>query len=141
MTSLVRTHDRNRMPALVGWQPWFDNFFFTPPTRIHDADDDMTLTVDMPGVDPRDVDLTFTAGTLQITGTRGERTYRYVATLGNAVDPDRIEAALHNGVLTIRAHKREAAKPRKIAINGARSEHTPKPGLLDRLRARKLLGR
>ena len=136
MTSLVR---HNRMPALVGWQPWFDNFFFiTPPSRIDDADDETTITVDMPGVDPRDVDLTFTAGTLHITATRGDRTYRYAATLGTAIDPDRIEAALRNGVLTVRAHKREAAKPRKIAIHAARSA---KPGLLDRLRARKLLPR
>jgi HSP20 family protein len=33
------------------------------------------------------------------------------------IDPDRIEARLQDGVLTIQVPKAEAVKPRQIAIN------------------------
>lgn len=89
------------------------------PVRVESGDGGATITVDVPGVAPEDVDLTFDAGTLTITGKRGEQTYRYSVTLGDAFDPDGFEAQLAMGVLTVRAKKRPEAQPRKIAINAA----------------------
>jgi HSP20 family protein len=34
------------------------------------------------------------------------------------VDPDKIEAELGDGVLTLRAPKLEAAKPRRVSVSG-----------------------
>jgi HSP20 family protein len=42
--------------------------------------------------------------------------------LGDTLDPDRIEAAYDNGVLTVRIPVAAQAKPRKIDIGGASSE-------------------
>jgi HSP20 family protein len=42
--------------------------------------------------------------------------------LGDALDTDRIDAHYEHGVLTLRIPIAEKAKPRKIAIEGSRSE-------------------
>jgi HSP20 family protein len=38
-------------------------------------------------------------------------------TMPTEIDPDRIEARLKDGILTIRVPKAEAVKPRQISIN------------------------
>jgi HSP20 family molecular chaperone IbpA len=145
MTSLIRHEDgRSGMPALFGWAPLrrFDGLFRWEPysgaPNITDTGDEVTLSVDLPGVDARDVDITLHAGTLTVIGTRGEWTYRYAITVGNAIDPDRIDATLDKGVLTVRAARREAAKPRRIALASApghtRDERRRKKPLFSRFR-------
>ena len=44
--------------------------------------------------------------------------HRYRVALSDAIDPNSFDAELAKGVLTIRAHKRPEAKPRKIALKG-----------------------
>jgi HSP20 family protein len=46
----------------------------------------------------------------------GDVEYHVVFTLSDMVDAARISAQLANGVLTIRMPKREAAAPRRIAV-------------------------
>jgi HSP20 family protein len=91
--------------------------------NVNHTDEMATVTVDMPGVDAQDLDLTFDAGTLSITGKRGDQSYRYAVALGDTIDPDHIDAQLDKGVLTVQAHKRPETKPRKILI-GAASQKT-----------------
>jgi len=86
------------------------------PVSAQRTDDGAVVTVDLPGVSPDNLELTFQSGTLAISGKRGERTYAYSVVLGDHIDPDRIEASLDNGVLTVRAPERPEAKPRKIAL-------------------------
>lgn len=88
------------------------------PTPVHVAQDDdgASISIDMPGVGPEDVDLTFADGTLEVVGKRGEHTYRHRFALGETIDANTIQASLDKGVLAIRAHKRAEAKPRKIAV-------------------------
>lgn len=107
---------------LMTWQPPGSEVVWSAyPSSIHltNTDDGVTLTVDMPGVDPDDLELTFEKGTLVIAGKRGERTYRYSAALGDTIDADAIEAKLDKGVLTVHARKRPEAKPRKILVAAA----------------------
>jgi HSP20 family protein len=94
---------------------------FPAPVNVAHGDESTEITIDMPGVGPEDLDLTFDAGTLAVTGKRGEKVYSYSVELGDAIDPDRIEAKLDKGVLSIRASKRSEAKPRKIAVNASAS--------------------
>jgi len=106
---------------LLSWEPlggetvWAP---YTPPVKIQKSEDGATLTVDMPGLGPDDVELTFQEGVLAISGKRDQRSYAYRVTLGDAFDPEHIEADLDRGVLTIHAHKKPEAKPRKIALKG-----------------------
>lgn len=92
------------------WQP------YAPPAKLETSDDGAKITVDMPGVDPADVEITFADGRLAIAGKRGEHTYKYTCVLGDAFDPDHIEADLDRGVLTVHAYKKPEAKPRKIQL-------------------------
>jgi HSP20 family protein len=103
------------------WQPPGAEVVLPPPVRVHHSEDGATVVADMPGVDERDLDLTFERGTLTITGKRDQRIQRFAVDLGDTIDPDRIEAALDKGVLTVVAHKRPEAKPRKIAIGSGLS--------------------
>ena len=99
---------------------------FQSPVHVAHSDDGATITVDMPGVDPDDLELTFDSGTLAIVGKRAERTYRYSVALGDTIDADAIEAKLDKGVLTVHAGKRPEAKPRKIFV--ATADKSLKPG-------------
>lgn len=104
---------------LMTWQPPGSEVVwsaFQAPVNVVHTDDGATITVDMPGVEPDDLELTFDTGTLAIAGKRGEQTYRYSVALGETIDADAIEAKLDKGVLTVRANKRPEAKPRKILV-------------------------
>ena len=131
MSSLAPFRNGRRFGTLVGWDPMrlFDDLVtwqppgsevvwsaFSSPVNVKHSEDGATITIDMPGVDPNDLDLTFEAGTLSITGKRGEQTYQYSVALGDTIDPNQIDAQLDKGVLTIHAHKRPEAKPRKILV-------------------------
>lgn len=91
----------------------------------------VTLRLEMPGVAREGLDVSVETNTLTIEGRRGgnqpsgewllrERPvggYRKVFTLDETIDREKIEALLADGLLTIKLHIQEAAKPRKIAIN------------------------
>jgi len=91
----------------------------------------VTLKLEMPGVTKEGLNVSVEANTLTIEGRRGgnppsgewllrERpagSYRKIFTLDETIDRDKIEAQLADGMLTVRLHIQEAAKPREIAIN------------------------
>lgn len=123
-----------RRVSLLNWDPLrlFDDLIpagsqvlwspYESPINVQQDDDGSVITVDMPGVGEADLELTYQAGELLIAGKRGERMYRYRVALGDAFDPDRIEAHLDKGVLTVRAPKRPESKPRKISLKSARGD-------------------
>jgi HSP20 family protein len=104
---------------LMTWQPPGSEvvWSYRAPVNVAHTDDGATITVDMPGVDPQDLELTFENGTLAIAGKRGDQIYRYSVALGDTIDPDAIEAKLDKGVLSVHARKRPETKPRKILVN------------------------
>ena len=141
MNNLVPYRNGRRLGTLLGWDPMrlFDDLVtwqppgsevvwsaFPSPLHVTHSDDGATITVDMPGVDPDDLELTFDNGTLAIAGKRGEQTYRYSVALGDTIDADAIEARLDKGVLTVHADKRPEAKPRKILV--ATADKALEPG-------------
>ena len=95
-------------------------------------DGEFVLRFDVPGVDPEKIDVTVDHGYLTVSATREEtktegdqrvvrERYYGNATrrvrLSDNLDAENIEAANSNGVLEIRIPVREAAKPRKIAVD------------------------
>jgi HSP20 family molecular chaperone IbpA len=123
------------MPALLGWDPMQlvdDLFSWRPlggsvgwsalPVSVQQDQDHVTVSADMPGVDPKDLDITFERGVLAIAGKRGEQTYQLSVQVGDEIDASTIEAELDKGVLTIKAGKRPESKPRKIALKGAEAK-------------------
>lgn len=101
-----------------------------PVVNIHQDADGYTLAVEMPGVAKSGVDITYEDGKLVLTGRRelatslgqavyretNDANYRRVFDLDPSIDAQGIEAAIDQGVLTLRLPRAEAAKPRKIAI-------------------------
>jgi HSP20 family protein len=127
--NLATYRNGRRLGTLLSWDPMrlFDDLWqppgseviwsaFQSPVNVTHTEDGATIAVDMPGVDPNDLELTFDNGMLAIAGKRGEHTYRYSVALGDTIDPDAIEAKLDRGVVTVHAHKRPEAKPRKILV-------------------------
>jgi HSP20 family protein len=103
-----------------------------PPVDILERDGDLVLFADMPGVAPGDVDVRFENGELTVHGKRtfnhtgkvrqddGDEVTGYFRSfrVSEQIAADRIEANLKNGRLSLRLPKVEAAKPRRIAVNG-----------------------
>lgn len=128
MTTLMPYRNgRSAVPSLFGWDPMrvFDDFFApgevlwsAAPVNLKHEKDHALISVDMPGVDASNVELTYERGSLAIVGRRDQRNYHYTVALGDDIDPDRIEADLDKGVLTIKAYKKPEAQPRKIALRG-----------------------
>lgn len=105
---------------------------WAPRADLVETDEAYLLTLDLPGVSPDDLDVTFEEGALKISGERKEqreiegsqyhrierstgrffRSFRF----GNNADPDKIEAEVSDGVLTVRLGKVEASKPRRIEV-------------------------
>lgn len=121
------------------WNPWsiFDELersMFAvgssewPQFDIEDTDDETVLTADVPGVTEADVEITMSAPYLVVRGERKAKDGRYLRRarihgtferrfwIGDAYDPDRVNAHIANGELTIRLEKAAKAKPRRIKL-------------------------
>lgn len=108
-----------------------------PPVNVFESDAEVVVQCELAGVDPKDLDVCITGETLSIKGVkrplegeeelhfirheRGSGEFTRTIVLPDAVDADKIQAALVNGVMTIRLPKAAAAKPRKVVIE-ARTE-------------------
>ncbi len=104
-----------------------------PPVDIFEDETGVTLLADMPGVSREQLELRVDGDTLVIEGTaaipevgemelvHGEMLsphYQRSFTLSRDLDPQKIDAKLSQGVLTLRLHKVEQAKPRRIEVQG-----------------------
>ena len=91
-----------------------------PRFDVLESDDNFLLRADVPGVASDGIDIQLEKGMLTFTGTRklGDDTveYRRRFRIPEAIDPEKDEAKLNTGVLEIQLAKREAAKPRRIAV-------------------------
>jgi HSP20 family protein len=108
---------------------------WVPSTDIYETESDVLLHTDLPGIDPKQLDVRVENNILTIRGERrfdsstdpksfhrSERSYGAFArsfTLSRAVDADRIQANYKDGVLSITLPKAEEAKPKRIQIAGA----------------------
>jgi len=105
---------------------------WTPAIDIREEDNQFVVEVDIPGVAPKEVELTFENGVLTIQGSRevaerkeNDTWYRAERKTGNfvrklslpeQVDDEQITANGKDGVLTILLPKKEKAQPKKIVV-------------------------
>lgn len=104
---------------------------YRPLADIIETEQGVSMMLEMPGVAPEDVDITLEKRVLTISGRvrtsrpeklqlayagYGEGDYQRAFTLSEDFDPEKIEAAMSNGVLTVTLQKAEAAQPKKIAV-------------------------
>lgn len=108
------------------------NLVFTPAVDISETDREMILLVDMSGAAADDVKIDLRDGILTLSGDvrpwKGAEEsdvlvefeigkYYRQFTLSEAIDQDRIEAKLENGVLRLILPKAEKAVPRQVAVS------------------------
>jgi HSP20 family protein len=131
----VLQNQMNRLfdTALQGWPGDSSGTTqWTPAADIYESENELVVNLDLPGVDPKMVDIRVENNVLSIRGERQfedeqnkenfhrvERSYGTFGrafTLSTAVDADKIRANYKAGVLSITLPKAEAAKPKRIQI-------------------------
>jgi HSP20 family protein len=117
--------------------PWSGGIRSLPPgtfpaVNVGSTDDQVTVYVFAPGVEPKALDIQLQQNVLSVSGRRdvpeeksatyyrqerfgGE--FRRVLTLPDDVDPDKVEAVYRDGIVQIGVKRRESAKPRQIEIH------------------------
>lgn len=117
-------------------RPWtreaIEGTAWSPAVDIVETENDIVLRADLPGVDPKDVDIQVENGTLTLKGERKfesdvkEDDYRRVErvygsflrsfALPPTVDAEKVKAEYRNGVLELKLPKRPEAKPKQIKV-------------------------
>lgn len=110
---------------------------FFPPADVLVSDTDVTVHLDLPGMRAEEIEIELDNDVVSI---RGERRFPYADDESSAttwrrierpfgaferslrvprgLDPDAIEAAMHDGVLTVRMRKPEPVRPHRIEVRG-----------------------
>ena len=106
---------------------------FAPPVDVYEDEHNITLKVEVPGIDEKDIDVRLENNVLTVHGERKfekeekEENYRRVErrygsftrsfTLPTTVDAENVTANYDKGVLKIQLAKKSEAKPKQIKVN------------------------
>jgi HSP20 family protein len=106
---------------------------FAPPVDIYEDEHNITLKMEVPGIDEKDIDVRIENTTLTVHGERKiereekEENFRRVErqygsftrsfTLPSSVDTGQVNANYDKGVLKINLAKKAEAKPKQIKVN------------------------
>ncbi|HEV2400143.1 MAG TPA: Hsp20/alpha crystallin family protein [Candidatus Sulfotelmatobacter sp.] len=106
---------------------------FAPPVDIYEDEHNITLKMEVPGIDEKDIDVRIENTTLTVHGERKfekeekEENFRRVErqygsftrsfTLPSSVDTGQVSANYDKGVLKISLAKKAEAKPKQIKVN------------------------
>lgn len=106
-----------------------------PAMELIEKDGGYLMTIEVPGIDRKDVEVELAEGTLTVSGEKREETetteadylvrersygaFRRQLSLPPDVDPESLKATMHNGVLKLEMTKDEqaTAKTRKIPVS------------------------
>lgn len=107
-----------------------------PRVDLLERDDQVQVTIDLPGVTAEEINITLAGNMLTVTGTRSTGTtstagqtvrmserpsgpFRRSVPMPVAVDPDKVTASVQNGILSILLEKSSTEKPRQIPIKSS----------------------
>lgn len=107
----------------TGWSPELD---------VAETSENIIVKVEVPGLDPKDIDISITGGTLTLKGEKREEkeekdkyyhrverrygSFMRTVDLPESVDTEKVKAECKNGILEIILPKVEKAKPKKITV-------------------------
>ena len=131
LAPIQREFDRLSEQMGAGWSN-LASYYGTPSMDVHETEDSLEITAELPGLSQDDLTLSVDGGVLTIAGEKktkkdqaaggyriAERTYgafSRMITLPAHVEVAKMTAELKDGVLTIRAPKDGKVKAHKIAI-------------------------
>ena len=106
---------------------------FVPPVDVYEDQNGITLKLEVPGIDEKDINVQLENNVLTVSGERKfekeekeenfhrvERRYGSFTrsfTLPNTVDNENVQADYDKGVLKIHLNKRAEAKPKQIKVS------------------------
>ena len=105
--------------------------YFVPNTDIYETEQALTLVMEMPGVEKKDITVTLENDVLRVEGRIDFSKYEGLEpvyseynvghyargfTVSDKIDQDGISAELADGVLTLTLNKAKSALPRRITI-------------------------
>ena len=106
---------------------------FAPAVDVYEDEHSITLKIEVPGIDEKDIDVRVENNTLTVQGERKlekeekEENYRRIErqygsftrtfTLPNTVDTESVAANYEKGVLKVQLAKKAEAKPKQIKVN------------------------
>jgi HSP20 family protein len=116
---------------------------FAPPVDVYEDEHNITLKIEVPGIDENDINVSIENNTLTVHGERRfekdekeenfhrvERMYGSFTrsfSLPNTVDPEQVSAHYEKGVLKIRLAKKAEAKPKLIKVNVEKTVEAKSP--------------
>ena len=152
MANIIRRDPLNEM---LSWnramERMLDNFYrdrdlsfgeplnLRMPLDVIETDDEFIVKADVAGIDPENIEITYTDNNLSLKGEIKEEreeseegryhlrercygTFSRTISMPGSVDIENIAAETENGVLKIHLPKVEEVKPRKIEIKGAQKQ-------------------
>jgi HSP20 family protein len=106
---------------------------FAPAVDVYEDEHNVTLKIEVPGIEEKDIDVRIENNVLTVHGERKfekeekEENYRRIErqygsftrsfTLPNTVDTEKVNANYDKGVLNITLAKKAEAKPKQIKVN------------------------
>jgi HSP20 family protein len=111
---------------LAGQREWL------PAVDVSESDKEVTIRAEVPGIDPKDIEVSVSGNQLTLSGEKKETSeregrdfhrveshygmfHRVVELPGN-VDAEHVEAEYANGVLTVKLNKTQATQPKRIEV-------------------------
>lgn len=117
------------------FRAWSDNdgtCRWCPAVDVSESEKELLVSADLPGIDPKEVEITVKENVLTLTGERknekeqNEGSYHRIEraygsftrsfVLPSTVDESKVSAEFKDGVLRIHLPKREEVQPRKIEV-------------------------
>lgn len=128
--------------SLIRWSPFFEPFEamdklmegnLIPPINMYDTKDGMVVETSLPGVDPKQVELSIENGVMTIKGTSERKTevdekdyfrreirsgsFMRQVSLPTGVKEEDAKASYDNGILKVTFPKANLPAPKKITID------------------------
>jgi HSP20 family protein len=105
---------------------------WTPAVDVEEHGNQVTVRAEVPGVDPKDLEISVLGDRLTVSGEKRETqertegdvyhrevrygSFRRSVQLPAGVDPEKVSADYANGVLTVKLEKSAAAQPKRIPV-------------------------
>ena len=116
--------DEDTLSSVSGWAPSFD---------VTNGEKEVTVRAEIPGVDPKDVEVTVSGNVLTVSGEKKDAreekgkdfwrsecsygSFRRSVELPEGVDADQVTAEHANGILTVKVAKSKASAAKRIQVS------------------------
>ncbi len=132
-TEMERLFERFFREPWGGWDwPLGLSGVWSPAVDVSENEQEVLVQAEVPGVDPKQIDVNISGNQLTISGEKKETAekkdkdyycseircgaFRRMIPLPEGIDAEKVQAQYANGVLTIRIPKTRVAQPKRIEV-------------------------